>query len=37
MKYDECGRGGYEGENVDDGDGIFHFEEGFEVRRVWMV
>jgi hypothetical protein len=37
IKDNECRRSGYEGENVDDEDGIFCFEGGFEVPRVWMV
>jgi hypothetical protein len=33
MKKDGCRRSGYEGENLDEVDGIFCFEG----RRVWMV
>jgi hypothetical protein len=33
MKVDGCGSSGFEGENLDDDDGIFHFEE----EQVWMV
>jgi hypothetical protein len=37
MKEDGCGRIGYEGENLDEEDGILCFEGGFEGTRVWMV
>jgi hypothetical protein len=37
MEEDGCGSSGYEGGYFDDKDGIFCFEGGFEVRRVWMV
>jgi hypothetical protein len=37
VKYDECGRSEYKGENFDDEVGMFCFEEDFEVSRVWMV
>jgi hypothetical protein len=32
MKEDECGRSGYEGENLDGEEGICCFEGGYEVR-----
>jgi hypothetical protein len=37
IKEDGCGVSKYEGENLDVWDGIFCFEGGFEVARVWMV
>jgi hypothetical protein len=37
LKDDECKRGKYVGENLDDQDNIFCFEGGNEVTPVWMV
>jgi hypothetical protein len=37
MKEDGCRRSECEGEDLDDEDRIFCFEECFEVPRVWMV
>jgi hypothetical protein len=37
MKEDGCRKGEYEGENLNDKEGIFCFEGGFEGERVWMV
>jgi hypothetical protein len=37
MKEDGCKGSGYEGEKLDDKDGIVCFEGGFEVPRVWII
>jgi hypothetical protein len=37
IKDDECERSGYDGENVDQEDGIFRFEGEYKGERVWMI
>jgi hypothetical protein len=37
IKEDECRRIKYEGENIDDYDGIFCFEAEDEEKRAWTV